>query len=47
MGFWENGIYFWGTGEQMPPFEGNKGIIGNREHNNVFSSSIFKNMGTS
>ena len=24
----ENGIYFWGTGEQMPPFEGTKGTIG-------------------
>ena len=29
-----------GTGEQMPPFEGN------REHKNVFFS-IFKNMSTS
>ena len=38
-GFWgtgENGIYFRGTGEQRPNFEGNRGtktILGNREHN--------------
>ena len=26
---------------------GTKALLGNREHKNVFSSSIFKNMGTS
>ena len=31
----ENGIYFWRTWEQMPPFEENretKTLLGNREH---------------
>ena len=34
-GFGEQGIYFRGTGEQRPNFEGNRGtktILGNREH---------------
>ena len=41
-GFWrtgKKGIYFRGTGEQRPNFEGNRGtktILGNREHKKIF-----------
>ena len=35
----KRGIYFRGTGEQIPNFEGNRGtktILGNREHKKTF-----------
>ena len=50
-GFWgtgEKGIYFRGTGEQRPNFEGNRGrktIFGNREHKKT--NRFFGNRGTS
>ena len=51
-GFWgtgENGIYFRGTGEQRPNFEGNRGtktILGNREHKKT-NFQFLGNRGTS
>ena len=51
-GFWgtgENGIYFRGTGEQRPNFEGNRGtksILGNREHKKT-NFHFLGNRGTS
>ena len=51
-GFWETGekgIYFRGTGEQRPNFEGNKGtktILGNREHKKT-NFPFLGNRGTS
>ena len=50
--FWgtgEMGIYFRGTGEQMPTFEGNRGtktILGNREHKKT-NFQFLGNRGTS
>ena len=43
----ENGIYIWVTGEQMSPFEENRGtkaLFGNREHEKCFLF-YFRNMG--
>ena len=34
-------------GNKCHLLRGTKALLGNREHKNVFSSSIFKNMGTS
>ena len=51
-GFWgtgEKGIYFRGTGEQRPNFEGNRGtktILGNREHKKT-NFRFLGNRGTS
>ena len=42
-GILEKGIYFRGTGEQMPNFEGNEGtktMLGDLEHNTTYFRSL-------